>query len=227
MLLNGPNRRGDTPRLVIYVIVAGLHIGAWFSFPTNVKIPSKSTKVEYVEIVWIAAPAPQISKPQRAAPVIKIATAKPSAKNTRSKRDAIPRPPEAANVPVTTETSLPDSPSEVAGGILERSLRAVGSVDRELRNGAPGVPSSPPDTPTTRLQRGIENAYVGGGNAASFARYISPDGVSITRITRGGRATCYMSALINISPSAALGGTNNSGAKEVNCPAADAGWLRN
>ena len=71
----------------------------------------------------------------------------------------------------------------------------------------------------------MQNAYMGEGNAASFARYLSPDGVSITRVTRGGRAVCYISPTVNMSPSTAMRG-GGSAAKTVNCPAPDAGWSR-
>ena len=112
-------------------------------------------------------------------------------------------------------------------GIAERALQAAGRVDKELRTGASGVSASPPDTPTARMRRAMEGAYNGGGNATAFARYVSGDGVSITRLTRGGRAVCYVSAQVNMSPAAAMSGRGGGGgAREVNCPPVDAGWSR-
>ena len=107
-------------------------------------------------------------------------------------------------------------------------MQVAGRIDKELRAAAPGVLSSSPDTPTARMRRMMEGASIGGGNSATYARYVSPDGVSISRVTRGGRAVCYISALANMSPAAAMrgAGAGGSGARQVNCPPADVGWSR-
>lgn len=121
----------------------------------------------------------------------------------------------------TTVAGLSEPPSPALEELALRARQLAGAVDRELRHGV-AAPAEV-DSPVSRMRRGLESAYAGGAMGATADIYVSPDGVSITRWTRNSGARCYVRAAVNASPSAVLGA---GGAREVNCPPANAGWQR-
>ena len=101
------------------------------------------------------------------------------------------------------------------GTLMERSRELARKIDKEERKGVL-APLHPVDTPFKRMQRIMENAYVGGGPGISV--YTSPSGESITRVTRGGRTRCYIKASGTSPPSAVPFINSDGGSQEIKCP---------
>lgn len=127
--------------------------------------------------------------------------------------DATTAPDAAA---ATTDTATTDTaPASAAGGFSASLGRhQAGRIDRELRGGKSGVPTSA-DTPWARFQRGVEDAHVETSLSAHLDSYTSPDGVVIYRRRVGGRTTCYQTGSVGLG----VAGTRTSGnAGNVACP---------
>jgi hypothetical protein len=124
----------------------------------------------------------------------------------------------------------PDAPAAVTGldmyhpsaaEILEQARRDMPRIERELRHGVPTALKRNPDSLRAKLERGFEEAYVGGDQRTTVDFYTSPDNVIYMRSTRHGKSRCTMNGGPVSLRSAAGGG---GGDTPVNCPPPDAGW---
>jgi hypothetical protein len=117
--------------------------------------------------------------------------------------------------------AAPSAPA--AGDLFERARRASGKIDRELRAGArPGAEFSA-DSPRTRFERAMAAAWIDRSNTLKMDRYVSPDGVAITRLSNGSGAKCYMSGTVNFVPGILH---DSARPQEVDCPPSGSGWTR-
>lgn len=64
-------------------------------------------------------------------------------------------------------------------------------------------------------------AWIDRSKTLVMDRYVSPDGMAITRLTREGGARCYMSGTVNFVPGILH---DSASPQEVNCPPASSGW---
>jgi hypothetical protein len=136
-------------------LTIGLHLAllVFWRFST-LRHPPKPVAGDTPAIEWIKdlAKAPPPSKPARPLPT-RVATA-PAAAPAR----AAPAPPppvieQAAPVAAAPATSTP------AEGVMQRALRDVGKIDKELRRQSPGGHmSDAPAMPNAKLVAGIEKA---------------------------------------------------------------------
>ncbi len=168
-------------------------------------------------------PAPPVRREVKQ-PVVP-ATARPQAPVARP-LPARPAPDAAqAAVPVAVEaeTPAPDTlaGAPVAGDLAERARRDAGRIDRELRAGKPVALSA--DSRQARFEQMMASAYIDKSNTLTVDRYQSGDGVTIERLTRGGKSSCYMSGTVNFVPGILR---DSSKPKGVSCPPAGAGWTR-
>lgn len=156
-------------------------------------------------------------------PVHKSAKATPFPRPMRTEAPVVaaPEAPDSSLVPdaqrVTAESALPS-----AADIIALAKRDIGAIDRALRGKTPPVPLERPDTPWSRFERALESAHIG-SNTSVMDRYVSADGVVITRLTQGNRVRCFMSGTVNATNGIL---SDTSRPKPVNCPAANAGWAR-
>jgi hypothetical protein len=154
---------------------------------------------------------------------------------------ALPAPPSApdtpASVPDAIDTATPaNTAADVRAAIQAQAAQApgpgglvsslakrqAGRVDRELRNGKPGVPAEA-DTPSGRFQRRVESAYIDRTLTLQSDTYTSPDGVVIYRFRQGNRYRCRRAGGVGMplrgfadGASANLPGA--SSAAETDCP---------
>lgn len=131
-----------------------------------------------------------------------------------------------AAAPVTEPLLIPPepqpaSPLPVAADIMAQARRDLRKIDQELLGSAKAVPSQRPDSLQARLARGMESAFVG-DTAAVTDRYTAADGVVYSRVTRGGRSTCFMNGASTFAAATRSGGKWT----QVNCPPPDSGWVR-
>jgi hypothetical protein len=143
----------------------------------------------------------------------RAARARPSPRLPAAIVEAPAPPPEAAPAPPATPA--------VAGDLFERARRASGKIDRELRAGAPTRLSA--DSPGTRFERAMAAAWIDRSHTLVMDRYVSPDGVAITRLSNGSGAKCYMSGTVNFVPGILH---DSARPREVSCPPAGSGWTR-
>ena len=163
-----------------------------------------------------------------------IPAAKPVSPPPAARSSAAPAPlrRQAAAVappePAITLAPVAPPPAEEAVDPLELPVeqmrRSAGAIDRELRKGKL-APLNAADTPMARFRAGADDARVGSGNGVFLERSVAADGVPTTRVTIGGKAVCYRSSYVNASHSAMLRGGAPSAVK-VQCPPADAVWVR-
>ncbi len=131
--------------------------------------------------------------------------------------------------PLVDELSAPPDAARAPqdGELMHSSRQIARKDDRDARKGKL-APLDGPKTPFAKMQAAMAGAYTGG--PVTMSSYTSPDGVVITRINRGGGSKCYMGAGSGTVPSAANSngyiGSVSGGAREVNCPPADAGWRK-
>jgi hypothetical protein len=133
-------------------------------------------------------------------------------------------PPAAA--PITEPLLIPPepqpaSPLPAAADIMAQARRDLRKIDKELLGSAKAVPSQRPDSLQARLARGIESAFVG-DTAEVTDHYTAADGVVYSRVTRGGRPTCFMNGASTFAAATRSGGKWT----QVNCPPPDSGWVR-
>lgn len=137
-------------------------------------------------------------------------------------------PPEApANIPLAAPASdsaaagIADSTEAADTGMIpiDRIKRDVAKIDRELHG---GQAASRPDFQQSRLERAFGRAYRGGSLGFTVERYVSPDGIVISRKTRANSATCYVND--SLSPSGQYQGSEH--ARPISCPPEGSGWQR-
>jgi hypothetical protein len=119
--------------------------------------------------------------------------------------------------------TAPPTPTFNAGDILAQARREVGKIDHELRGSAPPASLIRPDSKQARMEEAMSAAFIDRSPAVFMDRYVSADGVAITRVTTGGRAKCYMSGTVNFVPGVLH---DSARPKPVSCPPADALWSR-
>ncbi len=224
----GGDGRARVLPLMLTLLLHVLLIGGWLVAARAKPASGARPGAERVVMLLFAAPAKSAPK-RRAAPAVPPLKPPPK-KRARieatlpaHKPTAIPiptqaeaRPPERAQAapaaPAAEIDELRIKPTPGPTLVVERALRDVGRIDRALRAGKSGVPANRPDTPVARFERLMAGAYIDRSSALGIDTYSSPDGVSYTRLTRGGRAVCYM------------GGKARP--REVNCPPPDSGWVK-
>lgn len=109
---------------------------------------------------------------------------------------AVPAPMPAPDTPATSpapadapEPSAPASTSPPGGFTYSLAARQAGRIDRELRNGKPGVPTAA-DTASARFQRGLESAHVDRSMTIQTDTYTSPDGIVMYRYRTANGVRC-------------------------------------
>jgi hypothetical protein len=147
-----------------------------------------------------------------------------------SDRHAPPRPlphPSESDTPAPVSGAAAAAPAPEllppgAGEIVARARRDAGKIDRALRAATP-LPSFSADSSRARFERAMAAAWIDRSNSVVEDRYVSPDGVVITRLTRNGGTACYMSGTVNFVPGILH---DSARPQSVNCPPADSGWSR-
>lgn len=172
--------------------------------------------------VLLQPPSPKIVRPAAA---IGKATKrrKPEAVNIRQ---APSQKNEARKIVQAAEKSserVEPVPTASAADIMERARPDIGKIDRELRGTALLVPAERPDSRQIRLERGIAGAFIDRSTGFVLERYVSPDGVAITRKTGAGGVVCYMSGTVNFVPGILH---NSATPQKVHCPPQNSGWTR-
>jgi hypothetical protein len=157
----------------------------------------------------LAAPA---GKPARV-PLPQATTAAPPSRQAPAGPESIA--PDAAPVPLAQ--------GQDSGALAAQLRRDIGKIDRELRDGKPGVPLIRPDSPQLRLERALAGAYRGGPRGFTVDTYTSADGVIITRKTTSSGVACYMSGTVNFIPGILR---SSEAPQRVNCPADAREWRR-
>lgn len=133
----------------------------------------------------------------------------------------VPLPAPAAEPLLLPPEPQPASPLPAAADIMAQARRDLRKIDKELLGSAKAVPSQRPDSLQTRLVRGMESAFVG-ATAEVTDHYTAADGVVYSRVTRGGRSTCFMNGASTFAAATRSGGKWT----QVNCPPPDSGWVR-
>ncbi|WP_143133282.1 hypothetical protein [Pseudoduganella namucuonensis] len=134
--------------------------------------------------------------------------------------------------PAQAERSPPDvfdlsSAPEEQGGRSAMSVdlikRDAGKIDRALRGSAPAAPLARPDSPQSRLERAFAGAARGGFSGYTVDRYVSPDGVTITRRRTAKGVACYTNG-----PAKNISGALHRSERDqsVNCPPEGSVWSR-
>ncbi|MCS0584297.1 hypothetical protein NX784_22155 [Massilia pinisoli] len=145
-----------------------------------------------------------------------------------------PHPPAAAlpdTPPSTASAAAPDAPTDVPAGATANTpapgegtppggftyslaARQAGRIDRELRNGKPGVPTEA-DTASARFRRGLESAHVDRSMTIQTDTYTSPDGVVMYRYRTANGARCRRAGGVGIL---LQGMPDAPAAMNVDCP---------
>lgn len=175
--------------------------------------PATSQRITYM------LPLPPLVEPAPARTSTKPAPAKTPASTVATQtpaQDVVPAAPDAPAVVTELDTYHPG-----AAEILEQARRDMPRIERELRRGVPTALKRNPDSLRAKLERGFEEAYVGGDQRTTVDFYTSPDNVIYMRSTRHGKSRCTMNGG-PVSLRSATGG--GGGDTPVNCPPPDAGW---
>jgi hypothetical protein len=111
---------------------------------------------------------------------------------------------------------------------LEQAKREAVDADRAMRAQAPPEPKKEPalsagESARERFDKAADAAFIGRSSNRVIDHYRSSDGVVIERITYGGKSYCVTSSTVNYIPGILH---DASRAREVTCPPADAGWIR-
>jgi hypothetical protein len=122
-------------------------------------------------------------------------------------------------------------PTPTAKGVadLEAAKKEAVEADKEIRADAPNQQkkdpalSGGPPTPLERFDKAADAAFIDRSNTRVIDQYRSPDGVTIERVTYGGKSYCITSSTHNYVPGILH---DSSKAREVTCPPNDAGWVR-
>jgi hypothetical protein len=125
------------------------------------------------------------------------------------------------SAPTVSPLPPPAAPLLTAADIMAQARRDLRKIDKDLLGSAKAIPAQRPDSLQARLARGIDSAFVG-DTAEVRDHYTAADGVVYSRITRGGRATCFMNGASTLAAATRSGGQWT----QVNCPPPDSGWVR-
>jgi hypothetical protein len=111
---------------------------------------------------------------------------------------------------------------------LEQAKREAVEADRAMRAQVPPEPKKEPalsagESARERFDKAADAAFIGRSNTRVIDHYRSSDGVVIERISYGGKSYCVTSSTVNYIPGILH---DSSKAREVTCPPADAGWVR-
>jgi DMSO/TMAO reductase YedYZ molybdopterin-dependent catalytic subunit len=119
---------------------------------------------------------------------------------------------------------------ETAKGVadLEQAKREAVAADRAIRAAEPpAAPKAPAmsagESASARFDKAVEGGFIDHSNTRTIDHYRSADGVIIERITYGGKSYCVTSGTVNYIPGILH---DSSKAREVTCPPANAGWVR-
>lgn len=129
---------------------------------------------------------------------------------------------------VARQTSAP-APTAKGVADLEKAKREAVEADRDMRADQPQPTKKNPDfgggaeTPLERFDKAANAAFIDRSNTRVIDQYRSPDGVTIERVSYGGKSYCVTSSTHNYVPGILH---DSSKAREVTCPPADAGWER-
>lgn len=123
------------------------------------------------------------------------------------------------------------TPAPTAKGVadLEKAKREAVEADKDIRADQPQPGKKNPDftnnaeTPIERFDKAADAAFIDRSNTRVIDQYRSPDGVTIERVTYGGKSYCITSSTHNYVPGILH---DSSKAREVTCPPANAGWVR-
>jgi hypothetical protein len=150
-----------------------------------------------------APPMPHLRPPPPALPAVPVPTPAPDTPASTS--------PAPAGSP---ETPTPASASPPGGFTYSLAARQAGRIDRELRNGKPGVPAAA-DTATARFQRGLESAHVDRSMTIQTDTYTSPDGIVMYRYRTANGVRCRRAGGVGIL---LQGMPDAPAAMNVDCP---------
>lgn len=220
---------GRGSRSAGWIGVLVLHIAVLLLFQVTDKQAGPPGETKFIEIFTVLDRKPEPVRPADpppAKPPPRAIQALPPAKITPAPVQAIEEAQPITPLPAASDLSLPNAPRAPQDSDLMHDTRQIARKDdREFRKGKL-APLGAPYTPFGKMRAAMEGAHVGGSVSTSI--YTSPDGVTITRVSRGGTSSCVMSGSVNGIPSAATGGTIGvmGGIRKVNCPPADAGWRR-
>ncbi|HEX9171883.1 MAG TPA: hypothetical protein VF861_04410 [Telluria sp.] len=180
--------------------------------------PAASTGPRLTMLALIRPAVPPTVQPRTQIPEVRSAV-RPQA----PARVAHPAPIVVAQTPAQADAPAADAlaPPPVAGDLMERAKRDAGKIDRELRAGKPVTLST--DSPRARFERIMASAYIDSSNTMTVDRYQSGDGVTIERVTRRGKSSCYMSGTVNFVPGILK---DSSKPQTVSCPPSGDGWTR-
>lgn len=178
---------------------------------------SRPTRVSL--LVFVTPAKPVALPPQRSAPTA-------AARQPRHAEALSVTVPVQAATPATEPLPVlpepqPTSPLPGAADIMAQARRDLHKIDKELLGSAKAVPAQRPDSLQARLARGIESAFVG-DTAEVTDHYTAADGVVYSRLTRGGRSSCFMNGAATFAAATRSGGKWT----KVNCPPPDSGWVR-
>jgi len=134
-----------------------------------------------------------------------------------------------ALVPAGFAQTAAPVPTKKGVADLEQAKREAVEADKEIRAEQPQPAKKNPDfsnnaeTPLERFDKAADAAFIDRSNTRVIDQYRSPDGVTIERVTYGGKSYCITSSTHNYVPGILH---DSSKAREVTCPPANAGWER-
>lgn len=158
------------------------------------------------------APPPRSQTPLRAAPLTVPSLPAITPPAPAEAAPTVLAPADAAAAPA--QSPAPAAAPSGAGFSLEQARRQAGRIDRELRKGASGVPTTA-DTPMARLRDSLEAAHVEPVTGVQQDSYTAPDGRIIYRTRVGRRTVCRISGSVGLGIAGARG-INDAGS--VSCP---------
>jgi hypothetical protein len=135
----------------------------------------------------------------------------------------------AVLIPATARQGVQVAPTAKGVADLEKAKREAVEADKDSRAAQPQPTTPAPvfgggaETPLERFEKVASGAYIDRSNSRVIDQYRSPDGVTIERVSYGGKSYCITSSTHNYVPGILH---DSSKAREVSCPPADAGWER-
>lgn len=228
-----------TGRRLALALTLGLHLLILFFWmgarrPRGIEAPRVVSILLQLRAPRAVAPAappsapPHLPRtvPPRATPA-PLPAASAAASTVASTVAATPVP-AAERMPAaaTANDSSQAAHTPAGGGFSLDAIKGqAGRIDRELRQGKPGVPIGA-DTPWTRFGRALESAHVEPGLAESIDSYTYPDGVIVYRKRVAGVDHCRRSGSVRGDFVPGASGIAGAGdAADVPCPKGVA-WKR-
>jgi len=199
--------------------------------PAPAPVPDSRSE-RLIELLALPAPTPALPRVRPAPPErASAAPRRPAPAPARvPARDGEPPVAPAAQAPAAPadpfgDTVQPAPTSAQPGDLLGAARREAGRIDRELRQGKPGIPDAP-DTAWARFQGTLEGAHKERGLGVTSQTYTAPDGQVIYRFMRGGKFRCRAGGGVRPKIGGAVGGGaelfdvrgGEGSAGEVRCP---------